>query len=505
MTRLSLFDQIFYSCEQAGLPPLYMGGAMIIDARKSPYELNAQVVAAHLAARMEQIPLMRKKIVRDPLKIGKLRLIDDPKFDARNHIATSIVPRPGGYKELTECLGAYSSQRMDLSRPPWHYAIIEGLNGGKIAIAMHLHHSVIDGLGAQDVLSRIYDTKPVKPGKPRRQAWQVEREPVPFALLSSAWIENAERVFVKAPRYIIESSVPLARLLAANLFERLKPGHKPANVEIALPKVKRTSLNPATSSLERVVSYVEFPLGDAYAIRKHFNCSINDLALLLNSCALEHYFRKIHEKVDFDLVNIMPMNARNQGEKTVGNVLSIGRVNLHNTIRNLPKRLQAIVEDTARIKARRRSTEGATVDGRSFVDLFSPLVIDGLCYAMARLNLAGKVLLGNVGITNVPGSPVPLYLAGAPLVTIVPMAPVLGAGIALTVTVASTDRHLLLGFHGDGAAIKDKELFVAGAARAFDKLRVLAGVPRSATRKLERTSRSARRGVQHLGSVRPLS
>ena len=145
------------------------------------------------------------------------------------------------------------------------------------------------------------------------------------------------------------------------------------------------------------------------------------------------------------------------------------------------------------------------MDGRSFVDLFSPLVIDGLCYAMARLNLAGKVLLGNVGITNVPGSPVPLYLAGAPLVTIVPMAPVLGAGIALTVTVASTDRHLLLGFHGDGAAIKDKELFVAGAARAFDKLRVLAGVPRSATRKLERTSRSARRGVQHLGSVRPLS
>ncbi len=482
MTKLSLFDQIFYSCEQAGLPPLYMGGAMIIDARKSPYKLNAGVVAAHLAARMEQIPLMRKKIVRDPLKIGKLRLVDDPKFDARNHISLTVLPKPGGYKELTECLGAYSTQRMDLTRPPWHYAIIEGLKGGKLAIAMHLHHSVIDGLGAQDVLSRIYDARRVRPAKPQRQTWQVEGEPMPISLLSSAWLENAERVFVKTPSYIIKSGMPLARLLASKLFERLKPGDKPTEAEIVLPTVRRTSLNPAAASLKRVVSYVEFPMAAAYVIRKHFNCSINDLALLLNSCALEHYFRKIGEKVDFDLVNVMPMNARKRGEKTVGNVLSIGRVNLHNTIRKLPERLQAIVADTVRIKSRHRSTQ-AVGDGRSLMDLFSPLVIDGLCYAMARLNLAGKVLLGNVAITNVPGSPVRLYIAGAPLVTAVPMAPVLGAGVALTVTVSSTDRHLLLGFHGDGGAIKDKELFVAGASRAFATLRALAKVSQPAARK----------------------
>jgi hypothetical protein len=34
------------------------------------------------------------------------------------------------------------------------------------------------------------------------------------------------------------------------------------------------------------------------------------------------------------------------------------------------------------------------VDGKSLMDLFSPWVVDGLCYAMARLNLAGKVLIG---------------------------------------------------------------------------------------------------------------
>lgn len=474
MTKLSLFDQLFYSSEQAGLPPLYMGGAMIIDASASPYKLTAGNVAAHLAARLEKIPLMRKKIVRDPLKIGKLRLVDDPGFEARKHITTTTVSKPGGYKELTECLGAFSSQRMDLTRPPWHYEVIAGLEGGRLAIAMHLHHSVIDGLGALDALSSIFDMKPVKPQKPSKRNWRVEQEPVPFALLSSALLENAERVFVKTPSYIKKSGLPLTRVLATKLFGRMKPQDKPDDSAYVLPKVRRTSLNPETASFKRVVSYVEFPLSDAYAIRKHFNCSINDLALMLNSCALDYYFRRIGEKVDFDLVNVMPMNARKHGEKTAGNVLTISRVNLHNTIRSLPTRLKTIAQDTARIKSQQRSADGPSLDGRSLMDLFSPWVVDGLCYAMARLNLAGKVLIGNVAVTNVPGSPVQLYLAGAPLLTAVPMAPVLGAGVALTVTVSSTDRFLLLGYHGDGEAIKDKELFVAGAHQAFAKLLGLA-------------------------------
>lgn len=58
---------------------------------------------------------------------------------------------------------------------------------------------------------------------------------------------------------------------------------------------------------------------------------------------VERYFAVIDEKVDFDLVSVMPINVRKEGEKTVGSVLSAGRVNLHNTIGDLPGRLRAIV------------------------------------------------------------------------------------------------------------------------------------------------------------------
>jgi hypothetical protein len=194
--------------------------------------------------------------------------------------------------------------------------------------------------------------------------------------------------------------------------------------------------------------------------------------LVLNSAALEYYFKKIGEKVDFDLIAVMPMNARKEGDTGPGNVLTIARVSLHNTIPNLAARLRAIAADTARIKAQHRSKAGgAAVNGRALMELFSPLVIDSLCFAVAGLDLTSRMMLGNVAITNVPGSPVPLYLAGAPVVSGVPMAPVLGSVTGLTITVSSTDQYLLFGYHADGSAVKEKDHFVKGAMQAFAKLK----------------------------------
>jgi WS/DGAT/MGAT family acyltransferase len=477
MTRLSLFDQLFYKIEKAGLPPLYMAGAMVIDPAQSPFKLTPAIVADHLAARMEAIPLMRKKIVQDALSIGSVRLVDDPKFSVRNHIYITQLPAPGGYKELTERLGSFSERRIDLNMPPWHYEVIGGLEGGKIAVAIHLHHAVMDGLGAQDALSRMYDTKPVKPERPRKRKWKVVESSAPMSLLSSALLENAERIFVKTPKYLYRSGIPLAKTLATVLTRQLRLKETRETGLTALPPIKRTSLNAGKMTPKRVVSFIELPMTDALAIRKSFECSINDLALVLNSAAIEHYFKKTREKVDFDLVCAMPMNARKEGETGPGNVLTVARVNLHNTIPNLGARLRAIAKDTAAIKAQHRGQKGADIDGRSLMDLFSPLVIDSLCFAVESLKLTSRVMLANVGITNVPGSPVTLYICGAPVVTAVPMAPVIGAVVAVTITVSSTEKYLLFGYHGDGGVIKDKELFVDGARHAFEKLKRIAMRP----------------------------
>lgn len=135
-------------------------------------------------------------------------------------------------------------------------------------------------------------------------------------------------------------------------------------------------------------------------------------------------------------------------------------------------RLKAIARDTALIKSQHRSkSKGSGLDGRGVMDLFSPLVIDSLCFAVAGLNLTSRIQVANVVVTNVPGSPVPLYLTGAPVVSGVPMAPVMGEISGVTITSSSSHKFLLLGYHCDAGLIQEKDLLKEGAESAFAKLK----------------------------------
>ena len=475
MNKLSLMDQAFYKLEQSGMSPVLMAGAMIVDPVGSPYPLNGKKLADHLAARMEKIPLMRQKLVQDSLKIGDVRLVDDPDFDVRNHITRTRLKAPGNYRQLMDCLGAFSAKRLDLTRPLWHYEIIEGLAGGRFAIATHLHHSILDGIGARLALGSMWDEKPVPAEKPANQVWQVEETPTSFALLWDALKENAERLYVKTPAFLFNNKSPLTQALLKQLSASLNINQKEKETHrVKVPPVRRTSINVSRVSARRVVSYTEFPFAEVKALARHFECSVNDIALLLSSFAMQHYFAETGEKIDFDLVAGMPISTRKEGDNSGGNAVTVARLSLHNQIRGIEARLHAIMRDTSAIKKPMRpaatSRPSAALDGKALMGLFSPLLLDALFYGIVKFNLAEKARLINIAITNVPGTQRPMYIAGAKQVSMVPMAPVIDT-VGMTITITSSDTHLSMGFHGCGAAIKDAELFVTGARKCFEELK----------------------------------
>lgn len=469
MSKLGLLEHAFIKTEQGGMSAAYMGGAWILDPTSSPYLLDAAMLADHLAAVMEEVPLMRQKLVQDKLRVGNMRLVDDPDFDVNNHISVVHLDEPAGYDELTEYLGRFSMRRMDLGRPLWHFEVIEGLENGYIAMAMHLHHSILDGVGASRTLAGIWSEKPVPARTPRADAWRADPEPGAMGMLADAITENVKRLYVDTPTFVLNNTRPVLQTLTRELDKRLgAQKDSEAEVRNSLPAVQKTSLNVGRLSNRRVVAYLELPLADIKSLRKAHDCTINDLALFINSCALEHYFKAIGEKVDFDLICSMPLSTRKEGDNSTGNSVAMARVNLHNTIGDAKKRLAAIVEDTREIKrnAGRARKDGAgdpRFDLGAFSDLFSPILLEALVYGVTQFKLLEKVPpMLNVAITNVPGSPAPMYIAGARAVSIVPMAPC-GDLMGLTITVTSTESQLVIGYHGCGEAIKDKELLVKGA------------------------------------------
>jgi hypothetical protein len=80
--------------------------------------------------------------------------------------------------------------------------------------------------------------------------------------------------------------------------------------------------------------------------------------------------------------------------------------------------------------------------------------------------------VANVAISNVPGPPVPLYLAGARMLTNYPCS-IITHGMALNVTVQSYDQSLDFGLMADAQALPDVRRLADRLPQALELLRAM--------------------------------
>jgi hypothetical protein len=94
------------------------------------------------------------------------------------------------------------------------------------------------------------------------------------------------------------------------------------------------------------------------------------------------------------------------------------------------------------------------------------------------LRLAAHQHAINTYAANVPGPPVPLYFAGAPLLEVFPVVPLLG-NISVGVGALSYAGQFNLTAVADREACPDLEVFVTGMRSSLDALADRAGAPAS--------------------------
>ena len=84
----------------------------------------------------------------------------------------------------------------------------------------------------------------------------------------------------------------------------------------------------------------------------------------------------------------------------------------------------------------------------------------------------------NTYVANVPGPPIPLYLAGAPVLEVFPVVPIM-ANVSLGVGALSYAGQFNLTAVADRELCPDLEVFVQGVRRSLDALAasVLAATP----------------------------
>ena len=186
-------------------------------------------------------------------------------------------------------------------------------------------------------------------------------------------------------------------------------------------KPPRTPLN-GTITAHRRFAFGSLPLEDVKTVKNHFGMTLNDVVMALTASALRRWLLDHDALPETPLVAAVPVSVRARDQKgTLGNQVSVMLAELPTHLRDPRERL-----DRMRIAMLEAKRAFQAVPASILQDLSTlvPTALSGLA-ARALFRLATVPgLVFNLFVSNVPGPPFPLNIAGARVEGIYPVSAV---------------------------------------------------------------------------------
>ena len=233
----------------------------------------------------------------------------------------------------------------------------------------------------------------------------------------------------------------------------------------------RTPLNVSVTE-GRAFACVTLPLAELKALGRAHDATINDMVLMVCSTALRRYFGKRRTLPRKSLIAAVPISLREKGDTSPDNQASMSLISLGTHHADAHKRLAHVKAATAAMKSTMGSVK--SILPTNFPSIGMPWLIEAATALYGKAKVADRIpQVANVVISNVPGPPVPLYMAGARMLTNYPTS-IITHGLALNITVQSYDQSLDFGLMADASAMPDVRELADAVTIAFDDLRALA-------------------------------
>ena len=455
--RLSAQDNTFLVGETP-TAHMHIGGTSIFDIgnlRTAIGGLDIAKLRAAVAGVLHRIPRYHQKLKWTPV-FGTPVWVDDPDFNLDYHVRHTSLPQPGNFAQLKALSGRVMAQQLDRARPLWEFWFVEGLEGGEcFALITKIHHCMIDGKAGVDLVQTLLSDEPVAE----------VLTPEPYVPRSAPG--DAELLRDEALRRV---AMPLAALRD---FQHFRAEAEDFRAELnlrmrAVGDLVQQALNPPSDTPlngklgpHRRFDWLTLALDDVKAVRRAASCTVNDVVLATASGAFRAYLKL--RNVDPAKLNFRaaaPVSMRSEEERgALGNRVSSWQVPLPLEVEAPLERLARVRETTSELKEKNHAIG---VEMMMSVAEWTPPVL---------LSLGAQAAGGQVNtiITNVPGPQFPLYMLGARLVNMFPLAPLLDP-MGISIALFSYDGKLNWGFVADYNLIPDLEIFVQEVERAFLEL-----------------------------------
>jgi diacylglycerol O-acyltransferase / wax synthase len=481
MKQLSGLDATFLYIETAEMP-MHVGALHVFELPSGFRGKFTTALRKHMRSRLPIAPVLRRRLWWMPLNLANPAWVDaDPDLD--EHIVEVKLPASAkagdGLRELEAEVGRLHAVLLDRKKPLWKFHIFEGLapaaSGAKrVAMYTQLHHAAVDGQAAVALANAILDVSPT----PRAVEARASGRQKTFKLDMTEMLRGVIGLQAQKVASIVRelpSTVGTLKDAAAKAAagSALLGGGKaaagakaPSNLTLA----PRTVLNASIGS-GRAFACVSLPLPELKAIGRAHEATINDMVLAVCSGALRRWFGHHRCLPRKSLIAAVPISLREAGDTRADNQASMSLISLGTHIADPAKRLAHVKAASAAMK----DTMGGlkSILPTDFPSLGVPWLMEAAAALYGKAKVADRIpQVANVVISNVPGPPVPLYLAGARMLTNFPTS-IIVHGIALNITVQSYDRQLDFGLIADAAAMADVRELAEGIEIAFDDLRAL--------------------------------
>jgi WS/DGAT/MGAT family acyltransferase len=455
--RLTSLDASFLYLETPAMHMHVAGVSVMAPRQDGP--LTYEDVHRVVEARMHLAPRLRQRVLPVPGNLARPLWADDPRFDLDFHLRRAAIPAPGGRFQLERAVGRVLSRPLDRSKPLWELYVFEGLEDGRTAMLLKMHHALADGIGGMLIGSTLFDLDPDAPlGPAPKTPWVPAPTPDRDRLVREALREMVMHP-AEALTHVAQAPARAAHVVA----ETLSGVGAMAGMGAAPAGPFDGEIGPA-----RRFATADAPFEGFRTVKAAFGGTVNDVVLSVVAEGLHDLLTARGEPTRGRQLRVMvPVSVRSKAERgDVGNRVAPAFVDVPVGRMGPSARLAKIRAATRTLKS---SSMAVSADSIIGLGAYAPPAL----HAMAA-RLVSRARWFNLVVSNVPAPQVPLYVAGAKLEASYPAMP-LGETSGLSVACTSLGGTMAFGLTADWDTLPDIEVLARGIERGVTALGEAAG------------------------------
>ncbi len=430
-SRLSATDATW--ANQDSTSPYSLSLIILEPSDRLSHEKLQQLVGSSLP----QLARFRSRLVGKPLGVGQPLWSEIDDYDPTPQIHRATVRAPGGRRELADLIAQLSAGPYD-RKTLWEAWSIDGLAGGRWALAVRISPALNeDGVGVASAWSRLLRSDPHNDGDDNKPAQTSLGTPSLGELMTDVITELLE-IQVNGLWLIAETVAGALRTVRDQLRGTSGPDPMPpAGSSMSGPLPRNVFNAPLTE--RRTVAFASIPLAALETVSNAFGGNITNVFLAACTLSLRAWLLRRDSVPDDPLLMRTPLALPGAANTSFGVPLAFGRIRIPVQLDDPIEVLTNLHTATERMNTAHESDaekEGSSIDLARVASLIPSTVVDTGMRLYTRLGLRQRLApICHGSVSYVSGQPVPAYCAGAKVVAMHSVAPLLnGCGLSITLT-----------------------------------------------------------------------